>query len=484
MPILYGKIPPQSVDLEKAILGAILIEKSAYDRVADILHPECFYTDAHQKIFRACVSLVSSNCPIDFPSVAEQLSSTNDLDSAGGRYYLVTLSNGVVSAANIEHHARIIAEKFMLREVIKVGACMVEGGYDNTSDVFELISKSELLLSQITGKIKTQQMVPFSDVWYDTVKEMQDNAENESPILGLRTGFAKLDAITNGIKSPDLIILAAGTSEGKSTLALQIAYSMGKAGVPVAYFSLEMKNRQLMYKMISSEIDEDVNTVRGGKLPKDKWSNLLNRDKQVRNTTLYMNEQGGLPVLTLCSMVRTMKAKHNIKIVFIDYLQLLTVDGSERRFGTREEEVNFISKKLKALGMELDIPVIALSQLNRMEKGSSAARLYKRSDLRESGALEQDADGVLFIWRPHYHGVEEMKLNGIMTQFAKDDVLILLEKWRLAEPGFTMLKSNLKYNRFEDPERVSTKPVTGKLFVDRTIPQSIAASESMDDAPF
>lgn len=444
----YGKVPPQAKDLEIAVLGAILIERNAFNNIAQILTKECFYDSRNEMIFNACHGLYLKNCPIDLLTVTEELRRKGQLENVGGAFHLGELTNKVASTANIVEHSQIIFQKFMQREAIRLSYSILNKAYDDTTDPFELIEKAQSDFSKITQNLNKSKVSHISEVALEVIKEMRENQNKDIKHLGLTSGLEKIDNITLGFTKPDLIILAGGTSEGKSTLALQIAKHISKAH-KVAFFSLEMSNKQLVWKIISSEINASVSQIRKGKLNDYQWSKLEKETfEDFTNSNFYLYDEGGLSIFNLISICRSLKNKNGLDLVVIDYLQLLTAMGGDIKFGIREQEINFISKKLKALAKELDIPIIALSQLSRIEKGTK--RLYKLSDLRESGAIEQDADGVIFVFRPHYHGISSMQINGEEMYFSENDAIIQFAKWRLGETGITMLNFNKQHSRFED----------------------------------
>ncbi|HNY55700.1 MAG TPA: replicative DNA helicase [Chitinophagales bacterium] len=446
---VYGKIPPQALELEVAVLGAILIEKEAFNAIASFIRPECFYVDAHSTIYQACTNLFVKSQPIDSLTVTEELRNNGKLEEIGGAYYLSDLTNKVASSANIVHHARIIFQKYMQRSAITISNTIINKAYEDVTDPFELLEKAQLQFSNITENLKNSKVSHIANIALMTISQMKENQGKDLVHLGLTSGLSKIDNITLGFCKPDLIIIAGGTSEGKSTLALQIAKHVS-INNKVAFFSLEMSNQQLVWKVFSSEINASVAQIRKGKLSTEQWQKLESDvyDDLVKSN-FYLYDEGGLSIFDLVSICRTLKAKQGLDMIVIDYLQLLTATGADIKFGIREQEINFISKKLKALAKELNIPVIALSQLSRIEKGTK--RLYKLSDLRESGAIEQDADGVMFVFRPHYHDIRDMKINGEEMIFSENDTIIQFAKWRLGETGMTMLKFNKECSRFEDP---------------------------------
>lgn len=454
VPLIYGKMAPQAPDLESAVLGALMLDIRSIELVLPILKMDDFYTDANQLVYNAIVILFTEGKPIDFMTVGQQLRKSSELEMVGGTYYVTNLTRDVVSSAHIEEHARIIKQKSLSRSLIRMAGELINDAYSDQEDVFELISKTEMHLSEIQQGIQKQGVQHIGQVAIETIDDMYKQSKVDNEMLGLKTGLKKYDQLTLGLTAPDLIIVAGGPGEGKSTLALQMAKNIAEEE-PVAFFSLEMKTKQLMWKMFSADISVDVKTIRRGKLQDDQWTVLSKKVEEYQNSKMLLYDIGGLSIWDLRNLCRSLKAKYGIKAVFIDYLQLISTDGGPKNFGLREQEVNFISKQLKQMAMELDLPVVALSQLNRIEKGSK--RMYRLSDLRESGAIEQDADGVVFVWRPSYHAVGNYKLDGhIDVNFEEDDVVIQLPKWRLGDTGYLRMKFNGKHSRFEEYNEFGT----------------------------
>jgi replicative DNA helicase len=401
-----GKIPPQAIDLEEVVLGAMMIDKKGVDEVIDILSPEAFYKEAHQHIFEAIFKLFESSEPIDLLTVSSQLKKDERLDLVGGDFYLISLTQKVSSSAHIEFHARIILQKFIQRSLIKISNEIIEDSYDETKDVFDLLDKAEARLYEVTqGNIKKS-----SETAQDLViqaKKKIEEISNKEGLSGIPSGFEKLDKLTSGWQESDLIIIAARPGMGKTALTLSMARNISVNNeIPVAFFSLEMSSVQLITRLISSETGLSSDKLRTGRLEKHEWEQLNVKVKALEKAPLFIDDTPSLSIFDLRAKARRLKSQHDIKLVVIDYLQLMTAGGSHKG-GNREQEISMISRNLKALAKELSVPVIALSQLSRAVETRGGSKRPLLSDLRESGAIEQDADIVSFIYRPEYYKIDE-----------------------------------------------------------------------------
>ncbi len=400
-----GKIPPQVLDLEEAVIGAMMIDKKGVDEVIDILTPEAFYKEAHGHIFTAISNLFQEGQPIDLLTVSAQLRKEGNLDVAGGDMYLIQLTQKIASSAHIEYHSRIILQKYIQRSLIKLSAEMIEQSYEETVDVFDLLDWAESRLYDVTqGNLKKG-----SETAQNLVRQAIQSIEkisNQKGISGVATGFDKLDKLTSGWQSSDLIIIAARPAMGKTAFILSMAKNMAiDFGHPVAFFSLEMSGEQLIKRLISSETGLSSEKLRTGKLDKGEWEQLATKVKKLEKAPLFIDDSPSLSIFDLRAKARRLASQHGIKIIFIDYLQLMTAGSSKS--GNREQEISTISRNLKALAKELNIPVIALSQLSRaVESRPGNNKRPLLSDLRESGAIEQDADIVSFIYRPEYYKLD------------------------------------------------------------------------------
>ena len=402
-----GKLQPQVLDLEEAVLGAMMIDKKGVDDVIDILQPDAFYKDAHKHIFEAIVQLFTETQPIDLLTVSAQLKKNAKLDLAGGDFYLIQLTQKISSSAHIEFHSRIILQKFIQRSLIRISTEIIEDSYDETTDVFDLLDRAESKLYEITqGNIKRSSETAQSLV-LQAKKRIEEIAGQEG-LSGVATGFDKLDKITSGWQPSDLIIIAARPAMGKTAFVLSMARNMAiDFGMPVALFSLEMASVQLITRLISSETGLSSEKLRTGKLEKHEWEQLSTKVKNLEKAPLYIDDTPSLSIFDLRAKARRLVSQHGIRIIIVDYLQLMTAGGNGKGGGNREQEISTISRNLKALAKELNVPVIALSQLSRAVETRGSSKRPLLSDLRESGAIEQDADIVSFLYRPEYYKIDE-----------------------------------------------------------------------------
>src|SRR6476660_6899334 len=409
--MVYGKVPPQAKDLEEAVLGAVMLEKSAFDTVIEILKPECFYVEANQRVYKAMQNLQQKNQPIDILTVVEELRSREELDLVGGPYYVTRLTNAVVSAANIETHSRIILQKFIQRELIRISGEIIGDAYEDSTDVFDLLDDAESKLFEITNNHLRKNFDSIDTVLVKTVQRIEDMRHRNEDVTGVPTGFASLDTVTYGWQATDLIILAARPSVGKTAFALNLARNAAlhpTKPTPIAFFSLEMSVGQLVQRILSAESEIWLEKISRGKLEEHEMKQLYARGIQrLSQAPLFIDDTPALNIFELRAKCRRLKNKHNIGMVIIDYLQLMSGTG-ENRNSNREQEISNISRNLKALSKELSVPIIALSQLSReVEKRGTkeGSRVPQLSDLRESGAIEQDADMVMFLYRPEYYDI-------------------------------------------------------------------------------
>ncbi|HEU4496720.1 MAG TPA: replicative DNA helicase [Flavobacterium sp.] len=402
-----GKLPPQAIDLEEAVLGAMMIDKKGVDEVIDILQPDAFYKEAHKHIFEAIVTLFNDSQPVDLLTVSAQLRKSGKLDQSGGDFYLIQLTQKISSSAHIEFHSRIILQKFIQRSLIKISSEIIEESYDESADVFDLLDKAESKLYEVTqGNIKRSSETAQSLV-IQAKKRIEEIASREG-LSGVATGFEKLDKVTSGWQPSDLIIIAARPGMGKTAFVLSMARNIAiDFGHAVALFSLEMSSVQLITRLISSETGLSSEKLRTGKLEKHEWEQLSIKVKNLEKAPLYIDDTPSLSIFDLRAKARRLASQYGIKLIIVDYLQLMTAGGGGKGGGNREQEISAISRNLKALAKELNVPVIALSQLSRAVETRGSSKRPLLSDLRESGAIEQDADIVSFIYRPEYYKIDE-----------------------------------------------------------------------------
>lgn len=404
--IQQGKLPPQAIELEEAVLGAMLIDKKGVDEVIDLLQPEAFYKTAHQHIFECIHFLFESSEPIDLLTVSAALRKKGKLETVGGDFYLVQLSQKVASSAHIEFHARIILQKFISRSLIKISSEIIGNAYNEATDVFELLDEAESKLYDVAqGNIK-KASESAQNLVIQAKKRIEEISKREG-LSGISTGFEKLDGLTSGWQPSDLIVIAARPGMGKTALTLSMARNIAVTKqIPVAFFSLEMSSVQLITRLISSETGLSSEKLRTGKLADHEWQQLNVKVTDLEKAPLFIDDTPSLSIFDLRAKARRLSSQHNIKLIIIDYLQLMTA-GATSKSGNREQEIATISRNLKALAKELDVPVIAISQLSRAVETRGGTKRPQLSDLRESGAIEQDADIVSFIYRPEYYGIEE-----------------------------------------------------------------------------
>ena len=450
--LVYGKIPPQSKELEEAVLGAIMLEKTAFDTVVEILKPECFYIDAHQRIYRAMQNLAARNSPIDMLTVVEELKTSSELDMVGGPYYITKLTNYVVSAANIETHSRIILQKFIQRELIRISGEIIGDAYEDSTDVFDLLDDAESKLFEITNNHLRKNFDSIAEVVMKTVSRIEEMRDRQEDITGVPSGFPSLDRVTYGWQKSDLIILAARPSVGKTAFALNLARNAAlhpTKPTACAVFSLEMSAGQLVQRILSAESEIWLEKIARGRMEDHEMQQLYKKGIQKLSTApIFIDDSAALNIFEMRAKCRRLVQKHNVGLVIIDYLQLMSGTG-ENRNSNREQEISTISRNLKGLAKELDIPIIALSQLSReVEKRKEGNKVPVLSDLRESGAIEQDADMVMFLFRPEYY---EMMTNE-MGESTKGDTHVRIAKHRNGTLETIKLRALLHIQKFVDEE--------------------------------
>ena len=452
-----GKLPPQATDLEEAVLGAMMLGGDAITDAIGILKPESFYKDNHQKIYTVIKELFEQSQPVDILTVTAALRKKGELEIVGGPYYITQLTNRVASSANIEFHARIISQKFIQRELIRVSTEIIRKSYEDTTDVFELLDEAEANLFQVAEFNIRNDTVALKNVMHQTIKSIEAAALRPDGITGVASGFTYLDRVTAGWQPSDLIILAARPGMGKTALILSM---MRNAAVdynkPVAIFSLEMGAMQLVQRLISSETELEADKLRRGKLEPHEWQQLNSKINNLSKAAMFIDDTPALSVFEMRAKCRRLKAQHNIQLVVVDYLQLMT-SGNEGK-GNREQEISTISRSLKSIAKELKVPVIALSQLSREVEKRGANKRPQLSDLRESGAIEQDADMVLFIYRPEYYQLTtDDNDNQLTTGYSE----IIIAKNRHGEQKKIPIQFIDKFTKFVDIEYGNYDPQAG-----------------------
>lgn len=443
---LAGRIPPRDIELEEAVLGAMMLEKDAYTRVCDILKPESFYEPANRKVYEAIQTLGARQMPIDMLTVAEQLRLNDTIEEVGGPAFVSRLTARVGSAANVEFHARIVAQKYLARELISFAAIIENKAFDESNDVDDLLQEAEGKLFEISQRNVKKDVTQIDPVISDAIQQMQIAQNRSSGLSGLETGFHELDKMTSGWQSSDLIIIAARPAMGKTALVLSMAKNMAVTyNTPLAIFSLEMSNRQLVNRLISNVAEISGGKIKSGDLSPIEWQQLFARIKYLTGAPMYIDDTPSLSIFELRTKARRLVREHGIKIIIIDYLQLMNASGM--KFGSREQEVSMISRSLKQLAKELDIPIIALSQLNRSVENRADGKRPQLSDLRESGAIEQDADIVCFIHRPEYYTKSGQDASGNDIRGLAE---FIIAKHRSGAVGDVQMHFRAEFARFEN----------------------------------
>jgi replicative DNA helicase len=444
---VFGKVQPQALPLEEAVLGALMLDKDALPVVLDILRPESFYSDAHQLIFRAILRLFEKSHPVDLLTVTEELKRTGDLEAVGGGFYLVELTNRVASSANIEYHARIVAQKQIQRELIKVSTQTIRDAYEDTTDVFTLLDEAEKGLFAVTQNNLSRQYESMGALASKTLKILEELKNKKDGLTGVPSGFSSLDRLTSGWQPSDLIIVAARPGMGKTSYTLALARNAAMDfGKPVALFSLEMSSTQLVQRLISMEAEIPGSKLRSGKLEDYEWQQLHTTIERMSAAPIFIDDTPGINIFELRAKCRRLKMQHDIQMVIIDYLQLMSGSSENNRNANREQEISNISRSLKGLAKELNVPVIALSQLSRAVEVRGGSKRPQLSDLRESGAIEQDADIVTFIYRPEYYQILEDETGQSLKGIAE----IIIAKHRNGALDTVKLRFTDQFAKFGD----------------------------------
>jgi len=439
-----GKLPPQAPELEEAVIGALMLEKDAYFDISEILRPESFYNDHHRYIFEAITQLALQRKPIDMLTVGEQLKVMGKLEEAGSQIYLAELTSKVASATSIVYHSQIIAQKYLARELIRVATDIQTKAFDEKTDVDELMQNAEGQLFEVTQRNIKKDVTPVGEILSEAINRIQLAGQQENGYTGIPSGFNRLDAITNGWQPSTLNIIAARPAMGKTAFVLSMAKNMAvDYQKSVAIFSLEMSNLELVNRLVVNVSEIEGEKIKRGKLVEYEWMQLQSRTTQLVKAPIYIDDTPSLSVFELCSKSRRLKNEHQIDCIIIDYLQLMNASGMS--YGSREQEVSIISRSLKALAKELNIPIIALSQLNRGVEGRTGdEKRPQLSDLRESGAIEQDADMVIMIHRPEYYKIMEDRDHNSTEGIAE----IIIAKHRSGSVGDVRLRFKKEFIKF------------------------------------
>jgi len=483
-----GKLPPQALDLEEVVLGALMLEKNALNAVVEFLKPEHFYLETHKEIYTAIVDLFKATEPVDMRTVVNQLRKTGKLELVGGAYYIAELTSKVSSAANIEYHARVIMEMAIKRELIQVASQIQSDAYEDTTDVFELLDKTEQSIFQISDSNLRKNYDNMRNLMARAIQELQVLKEHKDGLTGVPSGFTELDRMTSGWQKSDLVIIAARPGMGKTAFVVSALRNAAvDFKIPVAIFSLEMASIQLVNRMISAEAELESEKIKKGNLAEHEWAQLVHKTSRLSSAPIFIDDTPALSILELRAKCRRLKAEHGIQIIVIDYLQLMRGEQG----GNREQEIASISRALKGIAKELNVPVLALSQLSRSVETRGGDKKPQLSDLRESGSIEQDADIVMFLYRPEYYKIT-VDEDGLPTQGVGE---VILAKHRNGSTGNVKLKFIGKYTKFADLDSPAgyDNPFSGMITResrlnafndDNTPPPPPPPSRDDDDAPF
>ena len=459
---IYGHVTPQATEIEKRVLGALMIDKDAFTVVSELLHPETFYDRRHQKIYHAIQSLNIEEKAVDILTVVEQLKKEKTLEDVGGAIYIAELSQHVYSSANIEFHAHILAQKYLARELISFAGKIETKAFDEATDTDDLMQEAENMLFELSQKNLQQAYTQIDPVVAQAMRIIEKASENTGGLTGVPSGFTALDNITSGWQPSDLVIIAGRPAMGKTSFALSIAKNIVvDYDVPMAFFSLEMNNVQLINRLISNTCEIEGSKIMNGQLNDDEWKRLDKNIRKLYGKPLYVDDTPALSVFELRTKARRLVKEKKVQLIKICYLQLM--HASVTRFCNRQEEVFTISRSLKGLSNELNIPVLALSQLNRTVENREGidGKRPQLSDLRESGAIEQDADMVLFVHRPEYYHIYQDKDGNSLKGMAE----IIIAKHRKGAIGDVRLSFKGQYTRFANPEDSYVSPQQGGEFI-------------------
>ena len=481
----HGKIPPQAVDLEEAVLGALMLEQEPLNTVIDVLKPEMFYKEAHQEIYRAIHNLFNKSEPVDILTVTNELKLNGNLELVGGAYYIAQLTNRVASSANTEYHARIVLQKYIQRELIAVSSEIIKDAFEDTTDVFELLDKAEKNLFAVSENNFRRAYDSMQSLVKDAIDEIQKAKDHDGNIRGVPSGFTALDRITAGWQKSDLIVLAARPGMGKTAFVLSMARNIAvDFKKPVAFFSLEMASVQLVTRLISSESQLPADKLKKGNLENFEWEQLNAKIGGLVEAPLYIDDTPALSIFELRAKCRRLVAQHKIELIIIDYIQLMSSGGDGK--GNREQEISAISRSLKSLAKELNVPIITLSQLNRSVETRSGSKRPMLSDLRESGAIEQDADMVLFIYRPEYYKIDQDE-EGNSTHGMAELIIAKHRNGALADVKMQFIDRFAKFVDYEDDSFADDGTLPSGDYSKEnsyTVPSRMNDSPADDSTPF
>lgn len=488
-----GKLPPQALSFERAVLGALMIDRDAITNVVDTLRPEMFYREQHQAIYDAIYTLFRDDQPIDLLTVSDQLRADKKLEFAGGSSYLASLTNAVASAANVEYHARVVMERYVLRQLITICGDITKQAFDEPKDVMQVLDKAETDLFNVIENNFSRESKELSAVVRKAVTNLEKLINSEEKFKGVPTGIRKLDEFVGGWQNSDLIIIAARPGMGKTSFVLSIARNAAiDFGKSVALFSLEMSADQLVHRLFSIESGVDSEKIVKGTMDEAEWSQLMEKIQILNNNKLIIDDTPQLSIFDLRAKCRRLKHRYNIDMVIVDYLQLMRGNSDEHggRNGNREQEISQISRSLKALAKDLDIPVIALSQLSRQVEQRGGDKRPMLSDLRESGSIEQDADQVMFIYRPEYYKMEQFP-DGTPSENRAE---IIVEKNRHGSTGDIRVRFEKRYTKFCDDVDIDDgglgaasaglTPNETYFTVDSNATQDVNDNNPMEEMPF
>ncbi|KGN97168.1 replicative DNA helicase [Porphyromonas sp. COT-290 OH3588] len=450
---LDGRMPPQAVDFEEAVLGAILLEQDAYSRVSEMLTPTSFYVKAHELIYTAMTTLALSQHPIDMLTVTEELRRTEQLELVGGPAYISGLTVKVLSTASLEFHAAVLAKKALSRRLIGFSSEVLKDAYEDTEDIAEQLQRAEGRLFEIAQNNSSKDFSEINPLVKDAVEEIQKAANNKDGLSGITSGFPAIDEMTAGWQRSDLIIIAARPAMGKTAFVVSMAkYMAVDHKIPVALFNLEMSAVQLVKRLLSNVCEISGDKIKSGQLDEQEWARLYTNIKMLDSGRLFINDTPSLSVFELRSKARRLVREHKVQMIIIDYLQLMNASGMG--FGNREQEVSMISRSLKMLAKELQIPIIALSQLNRgveNRQGDANSKRPQLSDLRESGAIEQDADIVCFIHRPEYYKITQDEKTGESLRGVAEFIIAKHRNGPVGDVRLTFKSEFAKFSPYQSP---------------------------------